>query len=234
MQAVFLESEENINSFVNTISRARLSKYISASNGNIKEALLLYHWNSQLSQSLYLPLQTWEISLRNKINLFLCWKYNPNWPRDQQALRNLARPQNDRLTETIQRQSRDRKAPPTTDQIVADLSAGFWVGLLGKSYDVPFAWRYNLSGRVFKNDATIDRDAAFQTCGRLLDLRNRVAHHEPIFHLNLADLRDDLDKILNGLCGPTHNYMASACSFATVWSAKPAVAGSQGQLHLGS
>lgn len=234
MQAVFLENEANITSFVETVSKPRLSKYIKASRGNIKEALLLYHWNSQLSQALYLPLQTWEISLRNKLNSFLCWKYNPQWPRDERAVRILAKPQNVRLRETIQRQTRDRTTSPTTDQLVADLSAGFWVSLLGKSYDIPFAWRYNLSAKIFKNDPSIDRQAAFDACDRLLDLRNRVAHHEPIFHLDLAGRRADLDQMLHGLCGPTQHYMASACSFAAVWGSKPAVAGGAGQMHLGS
>ena len=55
----------------------------------------------------------------------------------------------------------------------------------------------------------------------LLELRNRVAHHEPIFHLPLDEWRKDLDYILNGLCGSTSNYMSSACIFSDIWNNKP-------------
>ena len=58
-------------------------------------------------------------------------------------------------------------------------------------------------------------------CNGLLDLRNRVAHHEPIFHLPLDLMRKNLERLLNGMCGATANYMSSACSFSAIWNAKP-------------
>lgn len=199
----------------------------------MREALLIYHWNSQLAQSLYLPLQSWEISLRNRLNSFLCWKFNSKWPYDPKAIRNFAHSDRDKIEKTISRQRQDRGVSPTTDQIVADLSAGFWVSLLATRYSVPFAWRYNLAGRIFKNDQSIDQATAWSKCDGLLDLRNRVAHHEPIFHLDLVERRANLDAILNGLCGVTQAYMTSACSFAQVWASRPATGTDDGQLSLG-
>ena len=234
MQAVFLDDEQKVKAFIETVSKPRLSKYLQQTDGNDREALLLYHWNSQLSQALYLPLQSWEISLRNKMNTFLSWKYGSKWPHDQRALRVLTKSETDKLSKTIHYQTQNRKSPPTTDQIVAGLSVGFWVSLLSKSYDIPFAWRYNLSSRVFKNDATLTRADAWARCDRLLDLRNRVAHHEPIFHLPLLDRRVDLESMLNGLCAGTQAYMASACSFADIWAARPATGSTDGgQIALG-
>ena len=78
MQAIFLEDEQNVKAFISALSKPRLTKYLQHTNGGEREALLLYHWNSQLSQALYLPLQSWEIVLRNKINNFFIYKYtNP-------------------------------------------------------------------------------------------------------------------------------------------------------------
>lgn len=233
MQAVFLDDDQKVKSFVATLSKARLAKYMKEAGGNTREALILYHWNSQLSQALYLPLQSWEIGLRNKMNTFLCWKYNAKWPYDNRAIRAFAKPELEKLTKTIQRQTQDRKVQPSTDQIVADLSAGFWVSLLGNKYSIPFSWRYNLTAKIFTNDARIDQPDARDKCAKLLDLRNRVAHHEPIFHLDLEAIRTDLDTVLGGLCGATQAYMVSACSFASVWAARPAVGGELGQLTLG-
>lgn len=192
------------------------------SNGDERKALMLYHWNSQLSQTLYLPLQSWEIVLRNKINNFFIYKYNSKWPSDSRAIRNFNRNDRRRLEETVERLTRDMApATPTTDQIVADLSAGFWVSQFGSDYRAHYGWNNNIKFRVFVNDHAITREIADEKCNALLDLRNRMAHHEPIFHLPLDLLRRDLDDLLNGMCGPTAAYMASACSFKTVWNAKP-------------
>ncbi len=222
MQAIFLEDEAKINSFVASVSKPRLSKYLQESKGNLKEALLLYHWNSQLSQALYLPLQSWEIALRNKLNDFLCFKYGANWPTATRALRNFTSKDGKRLQETIGRQTVDRNGiPPTTNQVVADLSAGFWVSQLGKSYAIPYGWHHNLGVHIFSNDKSMTRGDAAEICDDLLDLRNRVAHHEPIFHRPLDTLKADLDDFLNAMCAGTAAYMASACSFSEIWNAKP-------------
>jgi len=221
MQAIFLGNQENIKAFRDSISEARFARYFQAANGNDVVAIEYYHWNSLLSQSLYLPLQTWEITLRNKLNRFLIWKYNAAWPYDQRALRAFTRNENRRLSETKDRLGGPRRASQIpTDSIVADLSAGFWVSLLTKSYDVTFAWRYNLT-RIFPHDPRIDRRLASATCDQLLDLRNRVAHHEPIMHLDLVEMRDCLSVMIDGMCSATQAYTESACTFKKVWGAKP-------------
>lgn len=222
MQAIFLEDEAKVNAFVQAISKPRLSKYLQETTGNLRQALLLYHWNSQLSQALYLPLQSWEIALRNKLNSFLCYKYDEHWPHNPKAVRNLTHKDRKRLQTTIDRQSIERSTQyPETNHIVADLSAGFWVSQLGKSYAVPYVWQSNLKFRVFTNDHALTRNVASEICDDLLDLRNRVAHHEPIFHLPLGELRKDLDEVLNALCASTAAYMASACSFSDIWDNPP-------------
>lgn len=233
MQAIFLEDEQRVNEFVSTISKPRLSKYLKHASGNTKEALQLYHWNSQLSQSLYLPLQSWDIALRNRLNQFLLWKYGPTWTTDPRARGAFTKNERRKLDETVERQRMNRGSTPTLDQVVADLSAGFWVALLARAYEVPFAWRYNLTRRVFSHGDEMARPIIAQICSRLLDLRNRVAHHEPIFHLALDQRRQELD-IVFALCASTHNYMASACSFVAIWSCPPAIGGNDaGQLSLG-
>jgi hypothetical protein len=75
VQDEFFEDEDKVNAFVNAISKPRLTKYLQETEGNIQDALKLYLWNSQLSQSLYFCLQTWEIAFRNKMNLFFVFKY---------------------------------------------------------------------------------------------------------------------------------------------------------------
>ena len=222
MQAPFLDNEETVKLFRVAISETRFARYLSTSNGEVKLAVGLYHWNTELSKSLYSSLQMWEVVLRNKLNAFLCWKYTANWPYDEKrALRQLTSGERKKLNDAIdrQRQLRGIKHVPT-DAIVADLSAGFWVSLMSKSYEVPFSWRYNLA-RICPKDSTISRAEFFKLCGELLDLRNRVAHHEPVYHLPLEELRGQLDRTIGAMCSASKDYAALTCTFKATWNTNP-------------
>ncbi|MDE2466008.1 MAG: Abi family protein [Alphaproteobacteria bacterium] len=222
MQAVFLESKQRVKDFRIALSEARFKRYLDHAGGNEMAAIMLYHWNCSLAQSLYFSLHMWEISLRNRLNAFLCWKYNADWPYDNtRAVRNLAAKNKGRLADAIERQERQRNVKQApTGAIVADLSVGFWVSLLGKSYDNPYSWRYNIA-RIFPNDKSIDRASASKACDLLLDVRNRVAHHEPIFHLKLEQVRKDLDLLLGGMNDAAHAYTGAVCTFWPIWKSGP-------------
>lgn len=221
MQALFANNPAGVAAFRSAISDARFSRYLAEAHGSPLQALELYHWNSRLSQAMYLPLQMWEISLRNKLNEFLIWKHNPSWPYDSRYLRNAANPERRRLEETKKRLTpKGQITHVSTDRIVADLSAGFWVALVMKSYDVPYAWRYNLS-RIFPNKEKLDREKTAEQCGKLLELRNRVAHHEPIFHLPLQDRHQELLDQTAWMCGSVSSYIQAKCNFAQVWADRP-------------
>jgi hypothetical protein len=103
---------------------------------------------------------------------------------------------------------------------MADLSAGFWGSLLTKSYDIPFSGHYNLA-RIFPNLPRPDRAAIAAQCAGLLKLRNRVAHHEPVFHLDLPVLRQDLAALTAGMCSSVAAYVGVACTFEAVWRKHP-------------
>lgn len=217
LQVDVLRDEADLNAFIQTVSGARFNRYLKASNGDKRSAVALHHANAKISQCLYLPIQIWEIALRNRLNTFLIWKYNSRWPWDQRALRALSSGDKRRLSEVLDRQARRRGSENIhTDAVVADLSAGFWVSLLTKSYDVPFVWR-NTIARIFPADTSISREDAYRICEKLLDLRNRIAHHEPIYHRPLPAIHDDMDRIIAALCDRHGAYLSFASTFATDW-----------------
>ncbi len=217
MQLPTWENEAEIKQFRTTLSEARLARYLGEANGDFSKAIEYYFWNTELSKSLYGTLQMWEVALRNRLNSFLCWKYTAAWPYDNaRALRQLTSNERRKVADCIDRQKQIRGISQIpTDALVADLSAGFWVALLNASYDVPFAWRYNLR-RVFPHDASLDRLTASELCSHLLDLRNRVAHHEPIYHLKLADRRKDLSRVLGAMCPAAERYATAICTVDAV------------------
>ena len=89
----------------------------------------------------------------------------------------------------------------TADRFVASMSLGFWVRLVGRGGSVN-------GGRKADYDRTLWRPAlhrAFpghprrevqQRLDRLRQLRNRIAHHEPIFD---RDLKKDHDGLLEAV-----------------------------------
>lgn len=241
VQELFDADQDLIKSFRATLSEARFRRYLRDSQDDEMDAIRLYRWNSLLSQALYLPLQTWEVALRNKLNLYLCSKFSARWPHNESARRQLKSSEMRKLTESIARQRVNRASDDvSTDSIVADLSAGFWVALLSKGYEVPFTWRRDLR-KVFSGNPIFERDRAYRACSGLLDLRNRVAHHEPIYHFDLPTMRADLDILTMSLCRGSHalardgqslaeSQTSSNTSFAAIWTDRPVPAAVQPRL----
>ncbi|MCQ8872246.1 Abi family protein [Mesorhizobium sp. LMG17149] len=221
MQETFEKNPDFATLFKKSLSASRFGTYLSASASDEKSAIQLYQWNAKISQSLYIYLQAWEICLRNKMNDFFIWKYKEGWPYDQQKIvRNLKGDDRRRLTETIQRQERDKGVRPvSTSAIVADLTAGFWVSQLSGNYN-HHSWRYNLV-KVFAHETKLDQATAWAICNELLTLRNRIAHHEPVFQLPLNDRRDSLARIVSAMCPATSAFAEATCNFASIWSERP-------------
>ncbi len=222
MQDFSAQFPEIVNSMKKSLSAPRFGGYKAACSGDEEKALALYQWNSLISQSFYVYIQSWEICLRNKLNDFLTWKYTEGWPYEtQRAVRNLKGDDQRRLSETIKRQEVGRGVKPVpTSVIVADLSAGFWVSLLSAKYDVPYSWRYNIR-RIFPNDTALDRAAAWEICENTLTLRNRIAHHEPIYGLPLETNYRELQRAVSAMCTGTHAFADANCTFREILARRP-------------
>ncbi len=208
--------------FAASLSQPRFNRYLIESRGDEFGALKLYSWNSRLSKELYIYLQAWEICLRNRLSEFLICRYGRAWPYDVGGLRRqLTRTDEDRLSQARERQERKRRmVPAPLPAIVSDLSAGFWVSQLSKSYEIAHVWRKNMP-KILPNEPSLDRPTAWSICNEMLTLRNRIAHHEPIFHLPLDRGYDDLQRIVAALCPGTRAFAEAHSGFGPVWHAGP-------------
>lgn len=175
---MFIYDSNNINKLEQSISPDRLSTYLSAAQNNQESALKLYLWNSQASAAFYIPLQGLEIALRNALHQALSLKFNSAFwyeiaPLDRYSQENIA-----------EAKEKCRKAYGTTDppHIVAELSFGFWVSLLNRTYHQSL-WIPAL-GKAFPN-AKLPRGDIHTKLNHIRILRNRIAHHEPIFKRHL-------------------------------------------------
>ena len=195
----FSYTDEILDGLETALSHDRLSTYLEAAGGDRERAIRLHAWNTALCAAFYGPLQGLEVALRNGMHRRLAERYGPAWYDNPNM--GLDRGAVGRIVGARSELARDghEEAPP---RIVAMLSFGFWVSLLGPggrietgrkaNYEMTL-WRPALRG-VFAHRATLTRRQAHRPLDALRILRNRIAHHEPVF---TRDLTEDHERILD-------------------------------------
>ena len=187
----FSYTAESLDALEASFSRERLRIYLDAVRGDRERALRLHAWNTAVSAAFYEPLQWLEVTLRNAMHRELAERYGPAWydapdaGLDGGALDRIAGARSE-LTRAGYRIEGSR--------IVAALSLGFWVSLTGRggrlasgrkaNYEMTL-WRPALR-RAFPHCEKLTRKRAHSPLNDLRALRNRIAHHEPIFTRDLA------------------------------------------------
>lgn len=177
------------------LSEERFGPYLEASHGNASLALRLYAWNVAASAAMYGPLQVLEVTLRNAIHLRLAERFGGDWYDRLDGV--LATGCLDRIADA-KRSVQFQKTAVSSGRVVASLPLGFWVSLLGPggrrtdgrraNYEMAL-WRPCLRS-AFRHHESLSRKRAHAALDGLRKLRNRIAHHEPIFRRNLgADYR---------------------------------------------
>lgn len=165
-----------------SVSMPRLSKYRPQSGSDLETAVN-YFWNIELSESLYPGLAALEVTLRSSIHDALTAREGADmWFRkllEPGQLRGYAETHYTLF-------NRLKQKPPTSGQIVAELTFGFWTTLLSQPYHQTL-WAPQKSALVkvvFPHLPRIPNNRHFihQRYNDLRMLRNRVMHHEPIWY----------------------------------------------------
>ena len=206
-----------------SVGLARLATYERAVDGSLEMAVDLYRWNIDVSGEMFKLLAIVEVVLRNTItNGFkeadLASGGDGNWllgnavikfPRQRDAV--------ERATHTL----RALDKPLTLDALVPELSFGFWRYLLTKRYADLF-WT-TVFRPSFPFTSNGEQRALFDRVGRLHRLRNRIAHHEPIFSRRLdLDYRDCLF-VIGAVCPVTAAWAAGQSRVPQVLEVRPPV-----------
>lgn len=158
------------------VSSDRLTRYRDARESTTE----LYIWNASLSSAYFEISGHAEVLLRNVIHARLAplspgerWYKDERYPFTQQARRD--------IDTAIRRATKNGETPEKPGKVVAELSFGFWRFLLGAHYAATI-WPKISPGfkglpRHLRSRSDLEAAAT-----RVNDLRNRVAHHEPVFH----------------------------------------------------
>jgi hypothetical protein len=195
----FPYSPETIRSLEKTLSHSRLSTYRSVVGDNDTKALELYAWNTAVSAALYVPLQGLEVSLRNTMAAQLTVFKGTSWFEQLPFLRSVEQQQI-----MVAKDELEKRGRPCTDcRLIAELSFGFWVALLGKSYTHSLWTTALRKGFAPK----LDNKVLYQKLDHLRRLRNRIAHHEPIFRRDLHADHASILTVVGWICQDTRRWL---------------------------
>ncbi len=162
------------------ISHERLDAYCQHGSSNDDAELFAhYAWNMALSESLYTPLQCLEVSLRNSVHDAATAHFKTDIWFDLPGL--LSSQEMNKVQEAKNTLVKSKK-PLDAGRIIPELTFGFWTSLFDVRYE-KILWPWLLKP-VFPNmprHIRIRKNLS-KRLNRVRILRNRIFHHEPIWH----------------------------------------------------
>lgn len=180
--------------FENIMSYARMSRYLQACDNNSRKAMTLYRKNLRLSQELFTIISCFEIALRNKIDQHYQRNYGPHWLQDAASTGGFFDNRKCRITaKTIRDEIVNLKHLYSHPELVAALGFGFWRYLFSSH-------QYRAGGQsllqIFSSRPAGSRQQqynasfVFHQLMQINDIRNRVAHHEPVCFIPRQAIKD--------------------------------------------
>jgi hypothetical protein len=194
---------------VTHLSSARLSTYTTRCAGDHARALDLYRANARISGTAHTAVHYFEVIFRNALDRQLrTWNHahhgSEHWTHDPAPLL-VAALGSDRVEGALRdaRRATGERRAVTHDDVVAQLSFGVWRYLLPSARNIgkQRLWDEALQ-HAFPNRRGVRVDQIVRSVSIVYDFRNRIAHHEPIFGLDLRGKRKAMRDVLNSI-GPT-------------------------------
>lgn len=197
-----------IQNIINGLSKDRLVKYLESANHDIDSAFSLYEHNTRVSESFYTPIQGLEILLRNKIHQSLSKDFGEKWILSNSIKLEYFH------QESVSKANQKSKILLTIPKLIAEMNLGFWTALFGRKYEE--LWRQNLR-YVFKNSpAPLLRKDILNKLNSIRELRNRIAHHEPICNRNLYEDHQNILNLINLMCNDTYKWIKKESRFEKI------------------
>lgn len=201
------QSEEVV---VALLTETRLRPYLQSCDGNIRDALKLYKWNMRLSAACFQTMGILEVFIRNAFDRQL-----RNWAHasgSQSWLDTIpvdARGKSD-LDRARARANRVGAQGDWHGKVVTELSFGFWRYLASRRY-LTSLWIPSLGFAFPYGDANMAtrRHEVERILAQLVLLRNRIAHHEPVFQRDLSWDYSSAERILGWVHPDSARWMAS-------------------------
>ena len=188
--SIFQYNAATLSQIEGWLSRDRLTRYLGATGGDLESAVKNHVYNTALSSAFFGPIQVLEVALRNAFHRELTSAFGAAW-YDEATFR--VSPEITRSIDDAKEALNNHRLPSDAPHIVAALHFGFWTTLLAGRYEHQI-WTPALNKAFPNYRAVMGKPAKRSIISGQIDylrgLRNRIAHHEPIFHRDLlADYR---------------------------------------------
>lgn len=216
-----------------SLSAARMGTYecVADNAGNKispKIALDLYAWNAQVSAALLAPLHICEVVVRNAISEAIEAQYGSNWyqsPGFEQSLPWSKIGYNQKKDLQDARKKLQAKGMLTAGKLIPELKFVFWQKMLTGRHD-PRLWNTYLT-QIFPNlpsgqSISQSRQALYDDLEHIRKLRNRIAHHEPVFKRNLTDDFQKVSNLVSFRCPVTSAWMLQNQQASALIATRPA------------
>ena len=168
-------------------SEDRMRKYVTACNGDTRRAMTLYRYNVKLSQEMFAVISCFEVALRNAIDRQMKPLYGDDWLRDfVQPGGNFYSDRRVEGTRKIIEKAYNglmQSGSYKHSKLLSEMEFGVWKFMFNNV-------QYRLGGRcllrIFPNKPRttrhqqIDNSRIFLELDYINNVRNRIAHHEPI------------------------------------------------------
>nr|WP_315040942.1 Abi family protein [uncultured Moraxella sp.] len=192
------------------LPKERMKTYFLATNCKTL-SIKLYDINSEVGGLFKLPLEYFEVMIRTAAQQAFLATYGKNWLENNTLHYMLSQQNREKIQSSIKKYKHNSGFLPI-DNVVADLSLGFWQELFSKKF-VDRVWKKQFE-TVFTNfdrSKTIaEHIAIIHTCiDNIRELRNRAFHHEPIFKRNLRKDIKQIHDVLNRYSDELYHHVVS-------------------------
>lgn len=186
------------------------------------QALELYVWNAEMSGALFNMIHYVEVVLRNAlfgqiIRLHSSTGSSGEWYERADWFNASAMDDIDRA----RRRLLAKDKPVTAARVLTELPLGFWRYLMSRAYHRVFwepGFRYafpNLPNAIDRRGEVADR------IEHVYLLRNRIAHHEPVFSRDHATDQVVMLELLGWTCVSTREWVEARSTILTVSNRRP-------------
>jgi hypothetical protein len=215
--------DENLH-LPSVISTPRFQTYLTSTAQDRVKALELYQWNLEISAAFMIPLQVCEVSTRNGILTAIETAYGLNWHQSQTFKNSLPKngyykPYRDFEKTSANLVQRHQLSP---GKIVAELKFVFWEYMMTARHDTRL-WRpyFNLCFPNIQAPWPSARANVRDRIETVRGLRNRIAHHEPIFSRPLAAEYAHIIELIDWRNPTAATWVQKIQNVTTLLAAKP-------------
>lgn len=206
-----------------SLSSSRLAPYLSLADNDPVYAHQLYLWNARLAKSFLYPLGVVEVAVRNSMHNALSAAFGTEeWVISPNLHYTYFTPQS--LTSHGSSKGRLKKSKgrdPSPDEMVAGLNFDFWSNILRPEYTPMWQMNNALQAAFPLMAPAPDLAKARLAIADVNHFRNRIAHHEPIHHLDIREKLTLLQSVLGFICTDTAGWMKECSTVMQTLRAVP-------------